>query len=105
MKSFDFVDVVYEIPFPVLPNDLYNFSFPVNTDSGVFNFTFQWFNDIWNCYVTLPDNTIRTVGVIPYVINWSDYLDYSLYFSYGASNSISFGDLENAKIEIIKWLQ
>lgn len=103
MKTIDHIDVIYEVSFPALDSTLENFMFSANTNDGVFKFTFQWFNDVWNCYVTLPDLSVRTIGVVPYVVNWSDFLDYSIFFPYDAEEYISFSELGNAKIEIIKW--
>ena len=57
-----------------------NFSFSVNDTSGIFEFKFKWLNNRWNCWVTLPDGSVRQAGVYPNVASWTGFLDYGLVF-------------------------
>lgn len=58
-----------------------NFKFSTSINSETFEFRFKWLNDRWNCWVTLPDGTVRDAGVYPNVVNWTGYNDYGLIFS------------------------
>lgn len=57
-----------------------NFSFSAVHPDGVFKFLFRYFNDRWNCFVTLPSGEVRAAGVEPNVVSWSGFLDYGLVF-------------------------
>ena len=78
------------------------FTFSTSTDDGTFTFKFKWLNDRWNCWVTLPDNTVRSCGVYPNVTNWTGYLDYGVYFSTSLEN-IAFDTLFMTELYIVTW--
>jgi len=70
---------IYSVPFPDAElTDAFYFS-TVHPD-GVFKFEFRYFNDRWNCFVTLPSGEIRAAGVEPNVLSWSGFIDYGVLF-------------------------
>lgn len=79
-----------------------NFKFDVIDQAGTFKFNFKWLNDRWNCWVTLPDETIREAGVYPGVISWSGTLDFGLVFETDLPD-ISRSSLFMTDLYIIKW--
>jgi hypothetical protein len=98
------ISAIYQIPFPVNDPSIVNFSFPVKTADGSFVFLFKWFSAIslWNCWVTMPDNTIRPAGCIPLVLNWMGYRDFSLVFI-DDQPSFGIGDLVGSTMLLVKW--
>jgi len=95
------ISKVYEVVFPDFGSNL-KFKFLCSTDDGNFNFEFQYFNNQWNCWITLPDGSIRLIGVYADITNWIGYTDYSAYIR--SVNPIVFGNLKDVNIYIIKWL-
>lgn len=79
------------------------FNFSTKHEDGTFNFSFKYLNDVWNCYVTLPDGSIRQCGVYPNVISWTGYPDYGILFSTDLK-SITYDSLFLTELYIIKWV-
>ena len=79
-----------------------NFEFDVIDTDGTFKFSFKWMNDRWNCWVTLPDNSVREAGVYPNVISWSGSLDYGIMFKTSLSE-INYTSLLLTELYILKW--
>lgn len=79
-----------------------NFEFDVIDTDGTFKFSFKWMNDRWNCWVTLPDNSVREAGVYPNVISWSGFLDYGIMFKTSLSE-INYTSLLLTELYILKW--
>lgn len=79
-----------------------NFIFSVNDTAGTFDFKFKWLNGRWNCWVTLPDGTVRQAGVYPNVISWSGFLDFGLVFVTDLQK-INFDQLYLTEVYILKW--
>lgn len=79
-----------------------NFSFDTMSEDGTFTFEFKWLNERWNCWVTLPDGTVKQAGVYPNVISWSGSLDYGLVFSTNLTE-INFNSLFLTSLYILKW--
>lgn len=79
-----------------------NFTFSALHPDGVFKFTFRWFNDRWNCWVTLPSGEIRGAGVEPLVTSWVGFTDYGIIFN----TSLPYIDedsLFSTELVIITW--
>lgn len=79
-----------------------NFNFDTIHPDGTFRLEFKWFNDRWNCWVTLPSGEKRQAGVYPNVMNWDGYTDYGIVFM-SSLDTINFNSLLLAEIYIIKW--
>lgn len=79
-----------------------DFNFSCVHPDGVFNFTFKWFNDRWNAWAELPSGEIRAFGVLPNVVSWTGFTDYSIFFSTDLS-VIDKDSLKNTQLCIIKW--
>ncbi len=79
-----------------------NFSFDTISTDGTFKFEFKWINERWNCWVTLPDGTVKQAGVYPNVISWSGSLDYGLVFATSLTE-INFNSLFLTSLYILKW--
>lgn len=79
-----------------------NFEFDVIDTDGNFKFSFKWINERWNCWVTLPDNSVREAGVYPNVVSWTGYLDYGLVFKTSLSE-INYNSLLLTELYILKW--
>jgi hypothetical protein len=97
----------YEITIPSFDSSTTkNFSFNSSVGGNLFSFRFLYDNvaERWSSWVTMPDGTIRLLGVIPSVMNWSRYMDYSIMFAFSGQN-IGLGDLINASILVIEWKQ
>lgn len=95
------IETVKKIGYPI-DSVLPHFTFSVFDTDGVFSFEFHYFNAGWNCWVTLPDGTVRQAGVYPNVISWSGYLDYGLYFKTDLAE-IKEDSLLLATPYLIKW--
>lgn len=83
-----------------------NFNFNSKVGNALFNFQFTWdhINNIWQGWTTMPDLSIREFGVIPNVLNWSRFNDFSLSLGFNG-DSIGLTDLINIIINIILWKQ
>lgn len=57
-----------------------NFEFNSSCSAGTFTFHFKWMNGRWNCWATLPDDTVREAMVYPNVVNWSGRSDFGIAF-------------------------
>ena len=79
-----------------------NFEFSTIDKDGSFNFLFKWMNNRWNCWVTLPDNSVREAGVYPNIINWVSALDFGLVFKTDLAE-ISHDSLFMTELYIVKW--
>lgn len=79
-----------------------NFTFNATVSAGTVTFQFKWINNKWNCWVTLPDKSVRAAGVIPNTTNWTGMSDYGLRFETSLQN-ISKEDITNTKIVFITW--
>lgn len=79
-----------------------NFEFSTIDKDGAFTFLFKWMNDRWNCWVTLPDNSVREAGVYPNVVNWVSALDFGLVFKTDLTE-ISHDSLFMTELYIVKW--
>lgn len=90
---------LYSINIPTYSQNY--FSFIANVGSLTFKFTFRYVNK-WQCWATLPDGTIRHIGVNPNVLNWSKHLDYSVFF-YTQSDSINYDTLSSCTIGLVLW--
>lgn len=66
----------WQVNLPNLPVDPFNFSFTANLPPGLFGFTFEWFNDVWNIWVTLPTGEIRRAGGYANSTSWTGFIDY-----------------------------
>lgn len=80
-----------------------NFSFSTLHPDGVFKFTFRYFNDRWNCWVTLPDGETRAAGVEPLVTSWTGFLDYGILFNTSLLK-IDRDSLFTTELIILKWV-
>ena len=80
-----------------------NFTFSCSAQGGVFEFHFKWLNNRWNCWVTLPDGTVRQAGVQPNVPSWSESKTYGLIFE-TALPAIDYSSLFLTELYIITWL-
>lgn len=89
------------IPFPET-EATENFEFEAVTDTGTLKFIFKWFNSRWNCWVTLPDSSVRQAGVYPNVVNWTGSRDYGLVFVTSLSE-INFNSLFLTEMCLIQW--
>lgn len=95
------VKVKERIPFP--SGELSeNFSFSCITESGTFTFLFKWFNNRWNLWVTLPDNSVRQAGVIPGVTSWSECQDFGLVFE-TVLETIDYNSLFLTEMYLLTW--
>ena len=81
---------------------LENFEFEAIDAAGTFKFLFKWLNDRWNCWVTLPDGSVRQAGVYPNVVSWTGCLDYGLVFKTELSE-INYSSLLLTELFILKW--
>lgn len=57
----------------------------------------------WNCWVTLPDGSVRQAGVEPNVVSWTGYDDYGLVFQTSLP-AIDFNSLFLTEMVLITWL-
>lgn len=89
----------WQVNIPNVPQGVFNFSFTVNLPPGLFGFTFEWFNDVWNVWVTLPTGEIRQAGSYPNEINWTGFIDYYLSFV-TTLKAIGQNDLPNAALMV-----
>lgn len=71
---------IYKVFPPSIDTSLSRFTFSANVNEVLFQFHFYVDNGELRCYVVIANDSVREVGVIPNVINWSRYLDYSLVF-------------------------
>lgn len=95
------ISKVQQIPFP--DSDIQeNFEFSAVCDDGTFTFKFKWFNDRWNCWVTLPDGSVRQAGVYPNVISGSGHTDYGCVFSTSLED-IDYNSLFLTTLYLITW--
>ena len=79
-----------------------NFSFDCMTEAGAFGFNFRFFNNRWNCWITLPGGKTREAGVYPNVVSGTGNTDYAFMFRTALSD-IGFNDLFLTELYIIKW--
>lgn len=79
-----------------------NFEFDTVHPDGVFNFHFRYFGGKWHGWCTLPSGEIRAFGVLPFVLSWTGFSDYGLYFD-TSLQSISRSDLANTSLYIVSW--
>jgi hypothetical protein len=95
---------LYQIPFPVVDPSIVNFSFTTSTPEGSWSFLFKWYAAMasWNCWVTMPDGTIRATGCIPLVLNWMGYADFSVVFL-GDQAAFGQSDLVGSSMLLIVW--
>ena len=70
----------WQIGIPNLEQDPFNFTFSSNLPAGKFTFTFKWFNDQWNIWVTLPSGEIRQAGTFPNTVSWTGFFDFYVQF-------------------------
>ena len=89
------------VPFPETQIQ-YNFSFDCVAETGNFNFEFRFFNDRWNCWVTLPSGDVRQIGVYPNVISGTGNIDYGFVFKTRLPE-IGYNDLFITELYILKW--
>ena len=98
------IETIYQLPLPVFDPSILNFSFPAAVAEGPFSFVFKWFTSMsaWNCWVTMPDGTVRPAGCIPLVLNWMAWRDFSLVI---ISNLAALGmaDLSESALLLVKW--
>ena len=90
------------VPFPS-EDPQENFEFSCTADVGSFTFHFKWLNGRWNCWVTLPDGSVRQAGVEPNVVSWTGYDDYGLVFQTSLP-AIDFNSLFLTEMVLITWL-
>lgn len=79
-----------------------NFKFNVAVPQGTIELAFKWINDRWNCWVTLPDGTVRQAGIYPNVTSWSGFLDYGFYVK-SDMQQIDFNSLFLCEVYFIVW--
>lgn len=101
-RNLNNVSNFYQINFPnfdatVTPNITFN----SKVGSDLFSFTFR-FNVIWRGWCTMPDGSIRQLGIIPNVLNWSRFQDWSLMFLF-SGQSIGQLDLINSTMVVLQW--
>lgn len=84
---------VYQIVMPAFNSTIQKFKFSSKVGKITVGFEFQWFNDKWNCWVTLPTGEIRHVGIYPNILNWKGFTDYQIYVQYNKNDVIAFNDL------------
>jgi hypothetical protein len=95
----------YEIKIPsfdYLTTTNFNFTTTIGSNSLTFYFKWSSTTERWSGWVLMPDETIRLFGVIPNIINWSRYLDYSLILSFDGQN-IGSEDLLDVTVVIVEW--
>jgi hypothetical protein len=97
------IDYMTQVPIPISAEGLEKFEFSANTTDGVFAFSFWYFLNQWNCWVTLPTGEKRPIGIYAGNLNWARFLDYSILIV-GSNNSITFDDILDIGVYIIKWL-
>lgn len=97
------INTLVQVPIPSTAAGLEKFDFSSNTDDGAFLFSFWYFNNQWNCWVTLPTGEIRTAGIFSNNINWTAFGDYSLLIVF-SNSTITFDDIINLGVYIIKWI-
>ena len=90
------------VPFPS-EDPQENFEFSCTADAGNFTFHFKWMCGRWNCWVTLPDGSVRQAGVEPNVVSWTGYDDYGLVFQTSLP-AIDFNSLFLTEMVLITWL-
>jgi hypothetical protein len=104
-RNSDNVNNIYEIQIPNFDSTTTrNFNFNARLGNNLFTFYFIYNTSVsrWSGWVVLPDLSIRLIGVIPMLLNWSRYIDYSLFFNFNGQN-IELSDLVNSTIVLLEW--
>lgn len=70
------ISKAYQIPLPDVPVDTKRFNFSCDIPAGTFFFLMEYFNDVWNIWVTLPSGEIRQMGAYPNAVSWTGFSDY-----------------------------
>jgi hypothetical protein len=96
------VEKIYMLTLPTVDSTIVNYGFSISLADGSFSFAFKWLGSVWNCWVTMPDGTIRPAGCYPQVPNWTAYKDWGLVL---LSNKTILGqaDLNGAVMFLLKW--
>lgn len=104
-KDLDDVEYIYEIAVPTFDStQVQNLTFNASADDATFKFNFIY-SDVeerWSGWVTMPDLSVRLLGVIPGELNWSRFTDWSLIFNYDGQD-IALDSLSGASILLLKW--
>ena len=91
---------VHKVFPPTFDSDVERLVFTVDVDGVPFKFHLYWDDTKWRGYVAIPDVGVREIGIIPGVVNWSRYLDYSVVF-YSEYESIDQSNIGLSVIYII----
>ena len=106
-RNFNSVKTFFEIALPDFDaGEVKNFNFNTTIGELVFNFYFLYseLESKWLSWCIMPDGSKRLIGVVPKILNWSRFMDYSLYFEFDGT-AILLNDLVTAKIILVVWKQ
>jgi hypothetical protein len=98
--GFPPIEAIYLLSLPNVDSD--NYGFNTSTPDGAFHFVFKWLDAEWNCWVTMPDGSVRPAGCIPLVFNWTGWLDFSTVIV-SSLVVLGHGDLSGATMFLVKW--
>jgi hypothetical protein len=93
---------IYQIEIPQAASGLTKFDFTSMLGDISLLFNFWFFNNRWNCWVTLPSGEKRTIGIFTNNYCWSEYSDYSVIISFSNEN-IFFDDILDIGLFILQW--
>ena len=88
--------------FPTIESSTDDFSFGLNSPFGVFGVEAHWVNNVWKLYFTLPSGTIRETSLLPGVLIWAEFSDYSLMFYPTSFTEVAHDDISGTLIRIFK---
>ena len=91
---------IYKIFPPSIDTSLERIVFSANVNEVLFQFHLYLDGAKWRGYVVIDNSEVREIGVIPNVINWSRYLDYSIVF-YSEYDDITQDNLSLSTIYVI----
>lgn len=89
----------YQVAIPALDQNPVNFKFTSTLPPGEFDFTFKWFLEQWNVWVTLPSGEIREASGYANTLSWTGFKDYYLAMVTSLSN-IGQNDLSNVALVV-----
>lgn len=85
---------------PSVDSALERLTFTAAVESATFIFHLYWDTNKWRGHVDINGEDIREIGVIPSVVNWSRYPDYSLVFA-SEYPAINQGNLGTAVVFVV----
>ena len=90
----------YVVAFPILTPNQVNFTFGTFVNGSNFQFNFQFYNNHWYAWATLPSGEIRQLGVHNGCLSWTGFLDYGIYITTSGSDSIGQTDIYSGLVSM-----